>query len=565
MLTSTFAAKPARGASSTPLTTSTRPFRPRPSTPPDAEAKATARASDTHAASHSFGLVRVLGRGSEPPGGRPLPDSLRRTMEAAFSANFSKVRVRVDSRPESIGASAYTQGDTIHSGPGFRPDNHAGRELLAHELAHVVQQRSVRSTPTTWEALPVNDNPGLESEAEDVAARVARGERVEADSSKRSVGQAAQTPAVQANRKGGKRGKRKGFKNERSRRAAQKRGVGLEDEARPAWLKEGEELPSVGMPEPPEPVRERPRAKRSKPTKRERDLARQQRKASKRAARAAERDDSQMNFREPTGDSIRVYRPEVQKFSPQYSHVSTREGQATVYNPPPAASGRLPLSGARYVTQSGGYAHSSGRYIASKRTPVKGEDLRTYGKKFLRSREGHPQGTMSWINFGEPHRALEFYQQKSTNPTERAKGNVFAIKSFRVPSDIYRAIRDDTVHEREGRSKPTKAINVDRATPNQFGLQQHHLDLLNQTAIRGSARVEDPRKLARRTGYQFPKKERGPRQNAPKPSLKFGKAERNKLGPSLEDLEGAEEDARREMEEDAQRDMEEHEEDLEEG
>lgn len=357
---------------------------------------------------------------------------------------------------------------------------------------------------------------------------------------------------VQRQHKKGRRSRRKDFKNSRAKQASQKRGVALESDDPPSWLEEGEELPSSGLPLPPESLPEKPRARWSGPSKKERDEERHQRRASK----VTPRDDDKLNFREPKSDSIRVYRAEVESFNPQYSHVNIakKSKKATVYNPPPASKGTLPLSGEKYETGLGGYTDPEGAYIPSKRTPKKEDDLVRYGRKFLRGRENHPKGTMSWINFGEPERALEFHHQKSTNPMERAKGNVFGIKSFRVPSDIYRAVREDTVHERQKKKFPSKAINVDRAAPNQFGLQQHHLDLLNQTAIEGSGRVEDPEKLARKTGFVPPKPKRAPKKKPPKATVSnrrwFGKAERNKKGADLDDLLAAEEDARRESEAD---------------
>ena len=67
----------------------------------------------------------------------------------------------------SVSARAFTVGNDIFFGPGeYRPATPAGRELLTHELVHVVQQRGApRSGPLTV------SQPGdaLEREAEDVA------------------------------------------------------------------------------------------------------------------------------------------------------------------------------------------------------------------------------------------------------------------------------------------------------------------------------------------------------------------------------------------------------------
>ena len=107
-----------------------------------------------------------------------MPDSVKAKMESGLNADFSDVRVHANSsRATEIGALAYTQGSDVHFAPSqFRPDSNAGQQLLGHELAHVVQQREGRVAPTTEiNGLPVNDNPGLEQEADDLGRRAAAG------------------------------------------------------------------------------------------------------------------------------------------------------------------------------------------------------------------------------------------------------------------------------------------------------------------------------------------------------------------------------------------------------
>ena len=79
-----------------------------------------------------------------------MPDGLKADMEHALGADFSDVRVHDNSgNAPALGALAYTQGTDIHMAPGqYRPESPAGRELLAHELAHVVQQREGKVKPT---------------------------------------------------------------------------------------------------------------------------------------------------------------------------------------------------------------------------------------------------------------------------------------------------------------------------------------------------------------------------------------------------------------------------------
>src|SRR6185503_6638867 len=79
--------------------------------------------------------------------GRPLEASTRGFMEQRFGHDFSRVRVHDDSRAaasaRAVHARAYSAGSQIVFGEGkYAPANDAGRRLLAHELAHVVQQDS---------------------------------------------------------------------------------------------------------------------------------------------------------------------------------------------------------------------------------------------------------------------------------------------------------------------------------------------------------------------------------------------------------------------------------------
>lgn len=83
---------------------------------------------------------RVLGSS-----GRPLAPALRQDMEQRFGHDFSQVRVHSDSAAgqsaREVNAHAYTVGHSIVFGAGrFIPESHDGRRLIAHELAHVVQQ-----------------------------------------------------------------------------------------------------------------------------------------------------------------------------------------------------------------------------------------------------------------------------------------------------------------------------------------------------------------------------------------------------------------------------------------
>lgn len=98
-----------------------------------------------------------------------IPTEVKQRMEDSFSADFSSVRVHPDStKAPEVGALAFTQGTDIHFAPGqFKPDTSAGRQLLGHELTHVVQQSKGLVQPTgEINGLPVNDNVALEHEAD---------------------------------------------------------------------------------------------------------------------------------------------------------------------------------------------------------------------------------------------------------------------------------------------------------------------------------------------------------------------------------------------------------------
>ncbi len=77
--------------------------------------------------------------------GQPLPDGVRSYFEPRFGRDFSHVRVHENTRAarlsRQLSAQAFTHGQDIYFGAGrFDPVNPGGRRLLAHELAHTVQQ-----------------------------------------------------------------------------------------------------------------------------------------------------------------------------------------------------------------------------------------------------------------------------------------------------------------------------------------------------------------------------------------------------------------------------------------
>jgi hypothetical protein len=129
----------------------------------------------------SMGEERNDGSLSLPAsGGQSMPEEVQSKMERAFSTDFSAVHIHEGPQATAMGALAYTQGTDIHFAPGqYNPNSQRGQALLGHELTHVVQQSQGRVQATTQaKGVDMNNEAGLEREAEEMGAKVARGERV---------------------------------------------------------------------------------------------------------------------------------------------------------------------------------------------------------------------------------------------------------------------------------------------------------------------------------------------------------------------------------------------------
>jgi Domain of unknown function (DUF4157) len=79
--------------------------------------------------------------------GQPLDEGTRVFMESRFGHNFAQVRVHADAQAaesaRAVNALAYTVGqDIVFAAQRYAPRTGEGQRLLAHELAHVVQQRA---------------------------------------------------------------------------------------------------------------------------------------------------------------------------------------------------------------------------------------------------------------------------------------------------------------------------------------------------------------------------------------------------------------------------------------
>ncbi len=114
--------------------------------------------------------------------GRALDPGVRAPLERGFGTDFARVRIHTDATAAAsaaaVGARAYTVGsDIVFAGGAFRPEDPAGRRLLAHELAHVVQQRGAAMPPTLTIGPP---DDGYERAAEGAATAVTESGRAQA-------------------------------------------------------------------------------------------------------------------------------------------------------------------------------------------------------------------------------------------------------------------------------------------------------------------------------------------------------------------------------------------------
>lgn len=96
-----------------------------------------------------------------------LPDNLKSGVENLSGYAMDDVKVHYNSsQPAQLNALAYAQGTDIHVAPG--QERH-----LPHEAWHVAQQKQGRVQPTMQmkEGVPVNDDAGLEHEADVMGAK----------------------------------------------------------------------------------------------------------------------------------------------------------------------------------------------------------------------------------------------------------------------------------------------------------------------------------------------------------------------------------------------------------
>lgn len=99
-------------------------------------------------------------------------------MESRFGYDFSGVRIHADAKAansaKALHAFAYTVGTNVVFGERqYAPDTDTGRQLLTHELAHVVQQSKIPSTLHKANSLS-QPSDAAEIEADAVAAKITK-------------------------------------------------------------------------------------------------------------------------------------------------------------------------------------------------------------------------------------------------------------------------------------------------------------------------------------------------------------------------------------------------------
>lgn len=101
-------------------------------------------------------------------------------MSNLFNNDFSDINLHTNSnQANNLDALAFTQGNDIHFAPGmYNPDTKSGKELIGHELAHVVQQNNGLVSPSAIKGkFKISENDNLENEADIIGKKAANNEK----------------------------------------------------------------------------------------------------------------------------------------------------------------------------------------------------------------------------------------------------------------------------------------------------------------------------------------------------------------------------------------------------
>ncbi|MCL4705844.1 DUF4157 domain-containing protein [bacterium] len=108
--------------------------------------------------------------------GQPLDPETRAFMEPRFGYDFSHVRIHTDGKAAEsarlVNALAYTVGSNmVFASDQYQPNTIIGKQLLAHEMTHVVQQSLINSEPLIKNQIS-HPQDASESEADKVASKI---------------------------------------------------------------------------------------------------------------------------------------------------------------------------------------------------------------------------------------------------------------------------------------------------------------------------------------------------------------------------------------------------------
>jgi len=141
----------------------------------------TQRVEDEALLQGKFGTAQLAEKAK--PNNTGLPNQLKAGIESLSGMSMDHVKVHYNSsQPAQLNAHAYAQGSDIHVAPGQE-------QHIPHEAWHVVQQAQGRVQPTMQmkEGVPVNDDVGLEHEADVMGAKANSGSLIQAKKLSQSV------------------------------------------------------------------------------------------------------------------------------------------------------------------------------------------------------------------------------------------------------------------------------------------------------------------------------------------------------------------------------------------
>lgn len=132
-------------------------------------------AAGSDAVSAKDGIPPIVQSVLDSGSGRSLEPEVRAEMESRFQQDFSQVQIHTDSKAaesaRAVNANAYTVKQDIAFDAGeYTPDSSTGKQLLAHELAHVIQQSRGGASVHSASA-----HSPLEQSADQAASAIAQG------------------------------------------------------------------------------------------------------------------------------------------------------------------------------------------------------------------------------------------------------------------------------------------------------------------------------------------------------------------------------------------------------